>query len=363
MEHQSSIRSLISRSSNNALDSRDMAREIEEFTRQIQEEGLLDGVDLDNIDLNTNDELSRKITEAYRRRHRERARREGGRRSNASAHSHRSTDGVSESRPHTGDSSRPASRHSAHSASRMPEERGDTRRPALSILRFRSLVEDGVQPAAAAAPLSPSHPLSPSPGPPLLADGSGSQVTHAYAPPEQLGNAPKRHDRGAELQHTDRHEFLAVPRGIPLPRRFFRSALVSQGLDWGITQAASSTAPEAVVQPSRRPARPSSLVIGAAMSATFGSSSGPNLSPSPSSSPRARTLRYAEPNISCNRCMKEHIEYELHYNCATCDQGRYNICLDCYRQGKGCLHWYGFGRSAWVKWENIRRTSGDAGLV
>ncbi|XDG00784.1 hypothetical protein ABKA04_000399 [Annulohypoxylon sp. FPYF3050] len=71
VEHQSSIRSLISSSN---VDFRDIEREIEEFARQIQEEGLLDGLDLDNIDLAQNDDLSRKITEAYRRRQRERAR-------------------------------------------------------------------------------------------------------------------------------------------------------------------------------------------------------------------------------------------------------------------------------------------------
>ncbi|KAK7717651.1 hypothetical protein SLS64_003146 [Diaporthe eres] len=36
----------------------DMEREVEEFARQIQEEGLLDGLDLENIDLINNDELS-----------------------------------------------------------------------------------------------------------------------------------------------------------------------------------------------------------------------------------------------------------------------------------------------------------------
>ncbi|KAG6365058.1 hypothetical protein INS49_006664 [Diaporthe citri] len=56
IEHQSSLRSLIS--SSDAADI-DMEREVEEFARQIQEEGLLDGLDLENIDLINNDELSR----------------------------------------------------------------------------------------------------------------------------------------------------------------------------------------------------------------------------------------------------------------------------------------------------------------
>ncbi|EGS17733.1 SH3 domain-containing protein [Thermochaetoides thermophila DSM 1495] len=75
IEHQASLRSLISLEGGEMTPS-DIEREIEEFARQIQEEGLLDGIDLDNIDLSTNDELSRKITEAYRRRQREKARRQ-----------------------------------------------------------------------------------------------------------------------------------------------------------------------------------------------------------------------------------------------------------------------------------------------
>ncbi len=83
VEHQSSIRSLISSSN---IGSNDIEREIEAFARQIQEEGLLEGLDLDHVDLGSNDELSRRITEAYRRRHRERTRNNGTRGSDAVAH-------------------------------------------------------------------------------------------------------------------------------------------------------------------------------------------------------------------------------------------------------------------------------------
>ncbi|KOS18050.1 E3 ubiquitin-protein ligase CHFR [Escovopsis weberi] len=47
VEHQSSLRSLIG----SEMSDREIEREIEDFARQIQEEGLLDGLDLDNIDL------------------------------------------------------------------------------------------------------------------------------------------------------------------------------------------------------------------------------------------------------------------------------------------------------------------------
>ncbi|KAK8117496.1 uncharacterized protein PG998_005777 [Apiospora kogelbergensis] len=113
VEHQSSIRSLISSSD---VDSRDMEKEIEDFARQIQEEGLLDGLDLSNLDLSQNDELSRKITEAYRRRQLQRSRQESSRRANTSSPSRRLETSASSSRPPISDTSRPSSRNRANSA-------------------------------------------------------------------------------------------------------------------------------------------------------------------------------------------------------------------------------------------------------
>jgi len=102
------------------------------------------------------------------------------------------------------------------------------------------------------------------------------------------------------------------------------------------------------------------------MQANFGSSpvtlDGPG-SPSASRPGHQRKVStfYKEPAITCKRCQREHIEYEIHYNCKICSDGNWNICLDCYRAGKGCLHWFGFGNSAWQKWTNARR-AGDVDL-
>lgn len=63
---------------------------------------------------------------------------------------------------------------------------------------------------------------------------------------------------------------------------------------------------------------------------------------------------YVEPSITCSQCARHHIEYELHYNCSQCNGGNWNICLDCYRSGKGCLHWFGFGYTAFKRWEKMR---------
>ncbi|EHK97084.1 hypothetical protein M7I_7227 [Glarea lozoyensis 74030] len=45
----------------------------EEILRQIREEGLLDGIDLENIDVNQEDQISERIAEAFRRRQEEKA--------------------------------------------------------------------------------------------------------------------------------------------------------------------------------------------------------------------------------------------------------------------------------------------------
>ncbi|EOD50257.1 putative ring finger domain-containing protein [Neofusicoccum parvum UCRNP2] len=68
VEHQSSLRSLLSASD---FDSSEME---EEIMRQIREEGLLDGIDLENIDVSQEEEITERIAAAFRRRQRERER-------------------------------------------------------------------------------------------------------------------------------------------------------------------------------------------------------------------------------------------------------------------------------------------------
>jgi hypothetical protein len=75
--------------------------------------------------------------------------------------------------------------------------------------------------------------------------------------------------------------------------------------------------------------------------------------------PVAPTL-YTEPHISCKHCGKQHIEHELHYHCSRCDGGAYDICHRCYRAGKGCRHWFGFGWTAWARYEHDRPEGGYA---
>ncbi|KAK7960998.1 Ring finger domain-containing protein [Apiospora saccharicola] len=266
----SSIRSLISSSD---VDSRDMEKEIEEFARQIQEEGLLDGLDLSNLDLAQNDELSRKITEAYRRRQLLRSRQESSRRTNASSPARRRETSVSSSRPPISDTSRSSSRNRANSAHA---------RSSSSTSMFQE-----------------------SSRPPVTA-------THL----EATGGATFS-ERASAAQH---------PASPPL-----------------------GSAPETINSTSTK-RRPASLVVSANNPLpSLGMPSSPNHGRT-----RSMSQYYSEPSITCSRCSRPHIEYELHYNCGVCHNGDWNLCLNCYRTKQGCLHWFGFGYSAFNRWERAQ---------
>ena len=57
---------------------------------------------------------------------------------------------------------------------------------------------------------------------------------------------------------------------------------------------------------------------------------------------------FSEPSISCQRCGKSSIQYDLYHHCPKCP---YDICHSCYLVGKGCLHWFGFGKTALIRWK------------
>ena len=60
-----------------------------------------------------------------------------------------------------------------------------------------------------------------------------------------------------------------------------------------------------------------------------------------------------EPSVSCERCSRSNIMYELHMRCEKCKDGNYDLCLQCWRLGRGCLNWYGFGQGAMALWDRI----------
>lgn len=383
VEHQSSLRSLIGSEN---MSERDIEREIEDFARQIQEEGLLDGLDLDNIDLSRDDDLSRRITDAYRRRQRERERPRhdaSSRRSTASNQSRPTDIGTSESRPPTSDrGSRSDSRQRPHSRSMSSTGQFDDRsRPPPSN-------------AAGLDPRDPSNrarrragstgrrstaPVSPSPAEARPAARSQTDLSLRTQPAELAAQRPDMTDARSSSTPTV-STTAAVAAATELPA----STTSTNGTNTPVTQTNQSFA-NRMPQNEQGPAQASAqtMVTSAALATpvvdstpvptsnatlrahrpaelamVHSSVSSPLASPT-SGHQRKRSQLYPEPSISCSRCGKTHIEYELHYNCNICSGGQWNICLSCYRAGKGCQYWFGFGYGAWKKWEKAREHSNE----
>ncbi|EME83955.1 uncharacterized protein MYCFIDRAFT_195142 [Pseudocercospora fijiensis CIRAD86] len=52
--------------------------------------------------------------------------------------------------------------------------------------------------------------------------------------------------------------------------------------------------------------------------------------------------RRPPPIINGDKCSAKDIATTLHYHCAKCEDGTYNICIQCYRNGRGCHNWRDF---------------------
>ncbi|PNY25300.1 Cysteine synthase-like protein [Tolypocladium capitatum] len=355
VEHQSSLRSLIGSVD---MNERDIEREIEDFARQIQEEGLLDGLDLDNIDLSRDDELSRRITEAYRRRQRERSRQEPARRSNAGAHNGaprpadaspadarlRAPDngGRVGSRPRASSRSTTGGNGPAEDRSRPPPANStnmEVRDPARrSRRRTASVGRSATTPVLPAA--SETRPAARSQTD-LVLRGQTSDPT-----------TPRRSSSEVRSSSTP-----SVPATSQPPSELLVSAsagniasFASRVPQWNPTAGEPQSNPQELTPAQlARSHRPADLAV------VHSAMPGPPSSPSAPGHQRKRSQLYPEPSIACSRCGKTHIEYDVHYNCAACSAGQWNICLDCYKAGKGCLYWFGFGYGAWTKWEKARQ--------
>ena len=363
IEHQSSLRSLLSISDPAAIQ--------EEIMRQIVEEGLLDGLDLSNIDVSQAGEM---IAAAYRQRRSERRResRSRGSRTSRETEAGRSSDETAENterrqrRPP--DIAVTSVAHAAH--------------PPVSRPHLIDTVNQGHARQRGSASQSSSQTV-----PPRSPSGNFTDMSSTAVRSEtDLSTTSPSNTAGAEihrmgLSHTDRR--VTDPEGARE-----RSGRSSSGL----TQTSAPTTPQSAQSDqsagqAQRPAVPSarstsrSPRIGVATvvvenhgrpsnqssPSLLSTQPAPPTSAAPASRPRtssstnqSRSVPFTEPSISCNRCGKQGIQYDLHYNCARCQDGRFNLCLRCYRMSKGCLHWYGFGQAALQKFERQAAPGGHS---
>ncbi|KAL1855085.1 hypothetical protein Plec18167_002069 [Paecilomyces lecythidis] len=334
IEHQSSLRSLLSSSDVESME--------EEILRQIIEDGLLDGIDLHDLDQAQEEELSERIAEAYRRRHLQRSnsrppRTTATEQQRESSHQRARSQTV-QTQP-TATTQRDSSRHPPISRPHLlehlspPSGPGHQRRASDQGARRRRTSPSPANPAS-----SSETTLRP----------AARSATDTTDPEGQLSYSARSRTRQSSISSARR---TAESEGRPY------DAWISGVRDRGAPQPLiNRSASDPPTEPPRSPAFRSEHGISELPAATRNARSRPPSSRADASSSPA--ILYPEPSIRCDRCGKPDIQYDLYKNCSKCTGGKYNICLRCYRHGCGCLHWFGFGSTAQSNFE--RMTSPDS---
>jgi len=387
VEHQSSLRSLLSTSDGENLE--------EEILRQIVEEGWLDGIDLNTLDPQQEEELSERIAEAYRRRHRHRfLRRHNETVEPSREHGHRRTRSETVSRRGAASRSRESSRHPPVSRPHLleqtlspPSSPGHRRRASDQGTAARrrtspAPVSQGSTSEVVLRPAARSSTDITSQRPPSSHAGRsrlrGSSVSASRRPTEPEGRISETwiaggRERDTQHQRTRSQTVSAgtsssssVRQGAlqnSTPTRSENAASVAGGRERDSQHqmtsrpiVSSPTSSPSIRQgafqsftPTRSDHAASGLTPPSCVPPENGDS---NAHSRPSSSrsdvPRESPTLYPEPSISCDRCNRPDIQYDLYKNCPRCNV---NLCLRCYRTGRGCLHWFGFGPSALLNFQ------------
>lgn len=350
IEHQSSLRSLLSASS---IDSADMQ---EEIMRQIIDEGLLDGVDLSSLTPAQEEDITERIAQAFRRRQREQSPRVGSppqvdrspqttlqvrrrthdeRTRSTSQNSQRHHDRPPLSRPHllevaTAEERNGHSRSSSQGSQRSQRsDRSGRHSDTAQTTRTRA------HPASRSATDLPSTSGSdsgregPQRNPRSSMDGH-TNATRLLRPRANTQEPPSVTSAPRPADHQPRTR--SPPR---VPRVSTESRTSSDGR--------IATLPSTAIRHIRHTSTSDPTVMPQQSSTSRGTSSN-----QPRSAARNPS---AAPEISCSNCRRSSIQHDLHYNCSKCDAGNFNVCLRCYRSGKGCKHWFGFGYAAAVRFQ------------
>ena len=345
IEHQSSLRSLLS---NSEADRSDME---EEILRQIMEDGLLEGIDLDNMSGSQEDALYERIADAYRRRH------TPNNHSSSTSPRLRSTERASARHHSPGSHRSPAHSNESH----PPVSHSDlleaypigsghhTRRASGERRRQTSPAERSpvTQTATRSATDLASTPLTSSQG---TRQAARSATDLSIRSPNTTGRPSQldEHHREQSRMTESRPHSSDGPRGSTTDSRLANrprpghSSAESRNLSLDSVPHVSQAATPGNER--RAPLIP--LTSSPPASTTIERPSTSVVAPPPS-----QPSLFLEPAISCDRCNKPNLEYTLHENCSICRDGNYNLCHRCYLLGKGCLHWYGFGHAAWFRFQ------------
>lgn len=352
IEHQSSLRSLLSSSE---VDSTEMQTEI---LRQITEEGLLDGIDLDNLDVSQEDELSERIAEAYRRRHSSnvrspRSRPEESR--EAGTGNHRPERDRARHRQRTIPQSEESTNHASHPPISRPHL--FEAYPASRSQRHRTSSEHRRQPSPATAAARAFTDTQ------RQAARSATDLSDRPRTQSNVRDRPSEPDRRTTDPLRQRAHDIRRGRSSETPGA---SHIALDGQQANVPPSRSGQGSNQPSQPPSAPLQNASQPISSVPSVTA-----PNQTPYPlsdlipqntsntASGTQDVPVYYHEPSIPCNRCGRSNLQYNLHYHCSLCSSGNFNLCLRCYRTGKGCANWFGFGKEAIARWDRHPRLTGD----
>lgn len=348
VEHQSSLRSLLSLSS-------DAETMEEEILRQILEDGLLDDINLDNLGPRQEEELSERIADAYRRRHMQRSRSHQGQEQrreprqgpDTASRTHARSDSAQravEPTPATRESSDnrrpPVSRpHLLNSAPTRPsisghqrrnsEQGGGRRRHSPVRTSQASASDDAIRPAVrSSSDMTADRRISQAGR--LRSESSSARPRRATESEQNVSGAPMA---GGRERSSSRY-------------------VTSQSATNSTTFVTAPSSPSHRLTPTDHnlASLSSPPVPGRSDRRTRPSSSRSNVPTTPS-------VQYSEPSISCDHCGKDKIQYDLHKRCPSCKQGEFHLCLRCYRSGRGCLRWKGFSASARSNFQRILSSS------
>ena len=335
IEHQPSLRSLLSASD---ADSQDVQAEI---LRAIYAEGVLDGLDLDNLTTEQEEELTDRIAEAYRRRQRQRSRSRNRERRQREGNSPRAAAAEPEPRQNQEPSNRattqqqetrsrpPVSR--PHLLEQTPQDpaRGQRRSPSATSQQSsrsatrndnsagaaRSATDLSQQPSTDDAHRDRRRPQS----------NSGRSVTD----PQTGVTREQIHHLRADSNNTRNDDSNRRPQ--------HNSASQPPSVAWASTAPRNNSASSVPRSP------PATTTEQAVRSAPSHAAFAPELV-------SGHNQSLSNLTTICNRCEKSIQRQNLHYNCSKCRAGDFNLCLSCYRAGQGCDHWFGFGFRAYDRW-------------
>lgn len=337
--HQASLRSLVSASESGTGTGESLNEA--QLMAEILAEGLLDGINVDELTEAEQDELSEIIAERYRQLHPERLRRA------VSDATRQDTPGHSTRRPEP-----PI--EEADRAPRQSSRSSQRQQPQPSPRSSRNVIIGGTEtrpptsfppPTAEqtlAAPQEAAHRRRAS-NESRRSESSTTRTGRRSA--TDLSDSPHS---SSVVSERPRH-LLNTNRANTEPRTSPRASEVWQasGRQVASPPQIDSPIPQSPGVDAVRPLMSSVNVAPVPTSMTASELS--DTAPKPAVSAVASSVRFEEPSISCGRCARPNVQYEVHKHCGPC---KLDLCLRCYRAGRGCNHWFGFGHAAMFKFES-----------